>query len=59
MAILKNPKKALAEERRKNEALEAALAKEKEKVQFLGLLAAGVDIDDLMDDASEEVSNNG
>lgn len=59
MAILKNPQKALAEERRKNEALEAALAKEKEKVQFLGLLAAGVDIDDLMDDASEEVSNNG
>ena len=59
MAILKNPQKALAEERRKNEVLEAALAKEKEKVQFLGLLAAGVDIDDLMDDASEEVSNNG
>ena len=53
MAIIKNMRAALAEERRKNEVLEAQLAKEKEKVQFLGLLAADVDIDELMGD--EEV----
>lgn len=56
MAIIKNPKIALAEERRKNEALRAELAKEKEKVQFLGLLAADIDIDELM---NEEAEDNG
>lgn len=44
---------------RQNEALQAQLAKEREMVQFLGLLTADIDIEDLMDDASEEVSNNG
>lgn len=57
MAILKTVRQALLEERRKNEALTAALAKEREKVQFLGLLAADVDVDELMkeDDDGEHV----
>ena len=57
MAILKSVREALSEERRKNEVLTAQLAKEREKVQFLGLLAADVDIDELMED--EEVVDHG
>lgn len=56
MAILKSVRQALLEERRKNEALTAQLAKEREKVQFLGLLAADVDMDELM---SEEETDDG
>ena len=55
MAILKTVRQALLEERRKNEALTAKLAKEQEKVQFLGLLAADVDIDELMEEDGVEV----
>lgn len=54
MGILKSVRQQLLEERRKNEALTAALAKEQEKVQFLGLLAADVDIDELMSDEEVE-----
>ena len=54
MGILKSVRQQLLEERRKNEALTAALAKEREKVQFLGLLAADVDIDELMSDEEVE-----
>jgi hypothetical protein len=50
MAIIKDTKKMLIEERRKNEVLEAALAKEKSKVQFLALLTADIDIDELMEE---------
>lgn len=57
MSIIKSTRKALWEEQRKNEALKAQLAKEREKVQFLGLLAADIDIEQLMDD--EEVADNG
>lgn len=57
MAILKNARKALQEERRKNEALEAQLAKEREKIQFLGLLAADIDIDELMNDEEDGADN--
>ena len=57
MAIIKSTRDALREERRKNEVLTAQLAKEREKVQFLGLLAADVDIDELMED--EEVVDHG
>lgn len=54
MAILKTVRQALLEEHRKNEALTAALAKEREKVQFLGLLAADVDVDELMSEEEED-----
>ena len=54
MGILKTVRQQLLEERRKNEALTAQLAKEKEKVQFLGLLAADVDIDELMNEEEVE-----
>ena len=57
MAIIKSTRDALREERRKNEVLTAQLAKEREKVQFLGLLAADIDIDELMED--EEVVDHG
>ena len=59
MGVVKSDKQALWEERRKNEMLEALLAKEREKVQFLGLLAADIDIDELMSDDTEEVDENG
>ena len=55
MGIIKSTSQRLAEAQRENERLTAQLAKEKEKVQFLGLLAADVDIEELMaDDAEEE-----
>ena len=54
MGILKTVRQQLLEERRKSEALMAQLAKEKEKVQFLGLLAADVDIDELMNEEEVE-----
>ncbi len=54
MGILKTVRQQLLEERRKSEALTAQLAKEKEKVQFLGLLAADVDIDELMNEEEVE-----
>lgn len=55
MAVLKNPKKALREERRKNEALEAQLAKEREITAFIGLLVADLDVNELY---TEESSDN-
>lgn len=49
MAIIRTLKQRVMETQRENEQLQAALAKEREKVSFLGLLAADVDIDELMD----------
>ena len=54
MPIIKNIRRALIEERMKNEELTAQLAKEKEKVQFLGLLAADVDVDELFEEGEAE-----
>lgn len=55
-------KKDLADERRKNEILEAMLKQEKEdrrnETQFLGILAAGVDIYELLGDNGEEANPN-
>ena len=47
MSIIKSPSQALIEERQKNAVLRAELQKEKNMLQFLGLLAAGVDINEL------------
>lgn len=58
MGIIKDPRALLREERQKNERLQAQVAKQKEILAFLGVLAADIDIDDLMDDG-EEVLGNG
>ena len=54
--IYKNMQTRLAEAQRDNEQLRAELAAEHEKVQFLALLAADIDIDTLM--TEEEAQNN-
>jgi len=54
--IIKSTKVALIEERRKNDILTAQLAQAKEMIQFLGVLAAGVDVDELF--TEEEAAEN-
>lgn len=55
MAIIKNTAQRLLELQRENAALQAQLEKEHEKLQFLGLLAADVDLDEL----TKEVPDDG
>lgn len=57
MGIVKDPRAQLREERRKNEQLQAQVAKQKEILAFLGVLTADIDIDDLMDDGEEALGN--
>lgn len=57
MGIIKDPRALLQEERQKNEQLQAQVAKQKEILAFLGVLAADIDIDDLMDDGEEALGN--
>ena len=54
MGIIKDPRALLREERQKNEQLQALVAKQKEALSFLGVLAADVDIDELMESGEEE-----
>lgn len=56
MGIIKDPRAQLMEERQKNEQLQALVAKQKEALSFLGVLAADIDIDELM---GEEEPENG
>ena len=54
MAIIKSTAQRLLELRRENEELRAQLEREHEKLQFLGLLAADVDLDELAEEAQDD-----
>ena len=57
--IIKKTSQQILDARRENERLKAELSKEKEKVQFLGLLLGDLDIDDLFDADEVEVDDDG
>ena len=52
MAIIRSTAERLLETQRENAALRAQLEREREKLQFLGLLAASVDLDELTEEAA-------
>lgn len=52
--IIKDMKARLLELTRENGRLRAQLENEREKLQFLGLLAADVDLDELTEEAEDD-----
>lgn len=55
MGIIKSTAQRLLEAQRENDELRTELEREHEKLQFLGLLTADVDLDEL----TEEAQNDG
>ena len=54
MAIIKSTAQRLLEAQRENAELRTKLEKEHEKMQFLGLLAADVDLDELTEEEAQD-----